>query len=173
MTRTIDISDYVTLPPNNETIVFKHGDTDDIIAVIQKMDAICSEKRFLKDFAPQLEGATTEETLKNVFYCAKQNFQYAIDAPGKEKIKSPAWMLYYRVGDCKSYSVFIADCLRELQISCVFRFVGFDATDKTPTHVFVVATVGTKKYTLDAISRDLDFNEQAPGIKFRKDIKIS
>ena len=170
---TIDITDLVQMPPNEEQIIVRNGDTMDIVKVIQKMDAFCASKSFLARFAPLLKGDTRIETMENVFNCAKINFSYKIDESGFEQIKSSAWMAYYRIGDCKSYSIFIGDCLRELKIPFHFRFVSFEKSNSTPTHVFVVVKEkgNGKEFILDAISKHLGFNDEARGITYSSDIK--
>ena len=169
--RTIDISELVETPPNAENVIFTDGDTNDIITVIRKMDAFCSESKLLKNFSPLLKGRTKDETLRNVFDLARKNFQYKTDKAGSEKVKSSAWMLYYRVGDCKSYSITIGDILRDLNIRFFYRFVSFSKTDPTPVHVFVVAEVNKERYVLDAISPALSFNQSAYGIEYETDVK--
>jgi len=87
-------------------------------------------------------------------------------------------LVYYRKGDCKSYSIAIIDILRELGYSCFFRFVSFEKNDPTPTHVFPVCRAKNGDLIfLDAvpfsnIGYDFRFNEESK-YTFYKDIQAA
>jgi len=173
----IDLEKYVPRPENKESLIFQNGDTSDIITAIQRIDRLCAKRRSMRKFAPLLRGLSDLKTCKNVWQFAVDNFEYQADK-NHEKVKASNWLLYYRKGDCKSYSIAIIDILRELDYSCFYRFVSFDKNDSTPTHVFPVCRLKNGELIyLDAvpfsnIGRDFRFNEES-NYTFYKDIQAT
>ncbi len=109
--------------------------------------------------AKQLKGSTKIETLRNIWEFVKKNFKYKTDPVGYQYVQRPAVLWRNRVGDCKSFSIFIGSLLNCLGIPFVFRFTSHRDTT-TPHHVFVVVPDGDKEIILDAtLSR---FNYQKP-----------
>jgi hypothetical protein len=87
----------------------------------------------------------------------KSEMSYKTDKSGHEKIKAPNWMLYNKVGDCKSYSVLIAAFLEQLCFRYAYRFVGFDDDRANPTHVYIVAYLPNgREVILDAVHTAFD-----------------
>lgn len=142
----------VPLPDNNPIVLYPNGDTQDIIKVIMHADSESRKRDLVGDVPTILKGATDKETFENVWDFVKYEMTYKTDAAGFEKVKAPNWMLYNRVGDCKSYSVLIAAIIRKLGYKYKYRLVGFDSDKENPTHVYIVAF--TKKgevIILDAV----------------------
>jgi hypothetical protein len=105
-----------------------------------------------------------------VWAAVKDNINYKIDPPGVQWIRTPARLWADKEGDCKSFSVFIGSCLHQLGIPFTFRFVSFDDTNATPTHVYVVVPVkGGKEIYLDAVLPQ--FNVQKP-FTYKQDFKM-
>jgi predicted transglutaminase-like cysteine proteinase len=119
--------------------LYKDGDTKDIISAINYADKEFRKRDLVGNLPEILRGATDYETLENVWYFVKGNMQYKTDKAGHEVIKLPNWMLYNKIGDCKSYSILIAAILQKLGFKYVYRYVGFDDDRDNPTHVYVVA----------------------------------
>lgn len=120
----------------NKTI-FPNGGTSDIISVVMMAYDIENDDQ-IKELAHKLQGSTEYETCKNIWQYLIDTIQYRADV-GMQQIKSPARLIYDRVGDCKSYSLLTAVILRYLGIQHVFRFVSYDKR-KEATHVYVVVS---------------------------------
>lgn len=83
-------------------------------------------------------AATVDEKCQAIFGYMVTNTRYRVDRDGEQLIKSPARLIADGVGDCKSYTMFIASCLHCLGIPCKVRFVNFDGGSQY-THVYPVA----------------------------------
>lgn len=119
--------------------MFEDGDTSDIIAVILHADAEFRKRDLVGDVPTVLKSTDEYETLYNIWDFVKYEHTYKTDKAGFEKIKAPNWLLYNKIGDCKSYSVLTAAILKKLGFRYQYRFVGFDSDRDNPTHVYIVA----------------------------------
>jgi len=164
--RYIDLRNYIPQPENKVTLIFKNGDTKDIMTVIRRMDAYCTEKRFMRKVSGLFKGYNDKDTCWRLWRFAVDNFEYEADK-NHEKVKSANWLAFFRKADCKSYSIFICAVLKELGYSCFFRFVSFSNTDSTPTHVFPVCRLKNGELIyMDAVpfntwGNDFRFNEES------------
>lgn len=150
-------------PSNKMEEKHRRGNTRDIISVILYADGLSQE--YTAPVAEMFVGANDKDTCYNVWKFIRDNIRYVPDSPGHEKIKSPAMLWRDRKGDCKSFSIFAASILKNLDIPCYYRFVQYEG-ERDFTHVYVVA--GEKKqYILDAVHHT--FDEEVPYIK-KKDI---
>lgn len=134
------------------------GTTGDIMQVV--LNCYQDKNNQVQNFAPYLQGKDVKETCSNLWHFVKNNVRYKIDPPGEQWVKEPARVWADKVCDCKSYSVFIASCLKHLGIKGKFRFVSFNKEDETPTHVYIVVPYNGKELTLDCVLGK--FNEQKP-----------
>lgn len=156
ISKTIDLRDYVSIIPSLEiTDDFKRGDTNDIITVVLKDDKEAATMAATRKLAKLLEQADEYATAKKIYDNVKHNITYIGDKNGHEIIKLPNALLFFKKGDCKSFSVLIADLLRGVhggKIQVEYWFISQDYFDKTPTHVFPVAILsdGTE-VILDAV----------------------
>ena len=94
-----------------------------------------------RELADSLRGRNERGTCKKIFDYVLDHVRYREDGSEEQQIKTPARLLADGVGDCKSMSLFVASCLRCLDIPAVFRYVSF-AADNVPTHVYVVTRSG-------------------------------
>lgn len=148
----------------------ENGNTQDIMNVLLAADA--SAAAFTKKFAPTLKGRTLIETCRNVWEFVKTQIPYKIDTPGYQWIKSPGRLWADQQGDCKSFSLFIGSCLRNLGIPYGYRFTSYRQDDATPTHVYVyVPLKDGKEIILDAVWKG-PFNSQKP-FAHKKDVLMS
>ena len=150
----------IPLPKNKETIFFNDGDTHDIINVIEKVDKDSESNRYTKDFAKQFEDKDEFKTCENIWQFVKNNIKYSADKSGHEIVQYPNYLVYNGKGDCKSFSILIGDLLRNVhngKIDFRYRFISQDIFDKTPKHVYVVATLNDGyECILDAVYTDFD-----------------
>lgn len=157
-----------------EDIHHKDGNTQDIINVL--INAAKYNKyqaaREMKAVSQELIGKDDIETLYNVWYFVKSNITYKIDENGKEKIKSPALLFHYGVGDCKSFSLMISGILMNYpQITHSFRFTSYKK-NADYQHVYIVANIPNYDREIILDSTIEEFNKEYPYIK-KKDIKMT
>lgn len=149
----------VPLPHDDLQTLFKNGGTNDIIAVILQADRDMRKTDKVGNLPKALQESTDFDTLETIWYFVHDNMTYRADAPGHEIVKAPNWMIYYGIGDCKSYSVLIAALCRGCGLKYKYRFVGFDNDTQNPTHVYVVAyTRSGEAVIMDAVHTT--FNEE-------------
>lgn len=134
--------------PQRRTVMYRDGDTTDIIRVVMHGDAD-SAQYVIAEGVQALEGATKMETLANIFAMMQGRITYRADRPGHEIVRSPAYLFHTGVGDCKSYSIAIGAMLRALGIPYRYRFTSQSRRDFH--HVYVVARVDGKDVPMDAV----------------------
>jgi hypothetical protein len=144
--------------PQGGMLFYKEGDTADIATKLLKVYR--DQRHQVARLAPALRGATLLDTCRNVWRIVKENIRYQMDPKGNQWVRRPAQMWWSGVGDCKSYSVFIASCLDALGILGTFRFVSYVEDDATPTHVYVVVKNNGAEIILDAVMPG--FNQEKP-----------
>lgn len=102
----------------------------------------------------ELLGLSTDDKCRAIFSYLVKNVRYQLDPYGNQYIKTPARLLKDGVGDCKSFTMFLASCLHCLGVPCKVRFVNFDNGDQY-THVYPVAIDEYgKEIALDACELD-------------------
>lgn len=148
-----------TIPrPIGMALFYKDGDTKDIATKVMK---VYSEQRHqVTDYARYMKGPTLYDTCRNIWQVVKENIRYQVDPKGNQWVRRPAQMWWSGVGDCKSYSVFIASCLDALGIAGCFRFASYDKNNPLPTHVYVVVKNNNQEIILDAVMPG--FNQEKP-----------
>lgn len=117
--------------------------------------------------APELRGATLEETCRNVWNFIYQHVQYHLDEPGEEQVRQPArsWADRKRGVDCEDYSVFISSILLNLGIPHKLRISAYKGSWQ---HIYVIvpkdaADVDKPKirrkdyYTVDCVTDAFDY----------------
>lgn len=139
--------------PNKVTVTHQDGDTSDIIATILAADEQAAQ--FTKEFAQSLKGATQRESCYNIWHFVRHNITYVRDAPGNEKIQSPGRLWATKKGDCKSFSVFEASCLRNLGIPYTYRFTAYNGATEYG-HVYIVAHTDQGDVIMDAVHTRFD-----------------
>ncbi|TAN12346.1 MAG: hypothetical protein EPN37_15595 [Chitinophagaceae bacterium] len=112
----------------------------------------------LKEFAPYLRGENVKETCGNVWNFLKKNVKYKVDPEEVQWVKEPAKTWEDKQCDCKSYSIFIASCLKNLGIKGCFRFVSFN-DEPEPTHVYIIVRNQGQDIIIDDVMPQ--FNKEA------------
>ncbi len=149
--------DLVAAPKGRVVPVDMNADTYDIVNEVLRTYLLYKEDAC--GLARRLKGKTKLDTLYNVWRFVKENFKYKTDPVGYQYVQRPAVLWKSRVGDCKSFSIFIGSLLNCLGIPFLFRFTSHRDTT-TPHHVFVVVPDGNKEIILDATLSK--FNYQKP-----------
>lgn len=155
---------------NINRVITEHGTTSDIIAVVMYAYDIENDPQ-IKQLAESLRGRSEFETCRNIWQYIIRNIRYQADSEGNkgEMIKTPARLVVDRVGDCKSYSLFTAVCLRWLGIPHSFRFVSYSSR-KEATHVYVVTDSGIVIDAVAAVQLNYPFNKEKQ-YSYRCDMK--
>lgn len=148
-------------PQNNVDVMHENGSTKDIISVIMYADQHSAQ--YTKEFAQTFTGDVYDIT-DQLYHFVQNNITYKEDPPGVQWIKSPAQLWSDKIGDCKSFSIFIGSVLKNLGIRFVYRFVSFTRTGDV-SHVYIVAYDNDgNEIILDAVP-PMQYNEEHPDIK--------
>lgn len=139
-----------------DMVYYENGDTKNIMKVVFK--AYKKGCKQLAKIKPYIVGKNVLETCENIFNLVKQNISYKVDPIGEQFIKLPSRLWESKVGDCKSFSIFICACLDAVGIKGAMRFVSFNQ-DPTPTHVYVVVKTGSKEIIIDAVLNDFNYEK--------------
>ena len=143
------------------------GGNADIISTI--CDTFAEERNKYSDFCFNLKALDFRDQCWSVFWYVCENIRYQADQGRDQLIKTPARLMYDRVGDCKSMALFCACCLWSLGVHEIrFRFVSFTDCD-IYSHVYVVANHFGETIILDPVERTADnycvFNYARPYVK--------
>lgn len=157
-------SKTIPLPKGVKTLLHNNGNTSDIVESILATDSVSQNQ--LKNFAPYLRGKDVYTTLYNVWYFVRKYIPYQVDPLGYQFVKTPAatWLdaKQGKQSDCKAYSIFIANILKNLGIQSAYRFAAYN-NHKDYTHVYVIVPGNTGEYILDSCMPN--FNEEKPFTK--------
>lgn len=134
----------------------KEFNTSNIIKVIM----LCHQnhKTEIDKFGKTLKGRTTEQTMRNIYRFVHDKIRYKKDAYLTEVIKSPQVLWETKIGDCKSFSLFVAAILESLGYDYTLRLAAYEG--KRIQHIYVVAHTEDGDYILDATLSD--FNDEKP-----------
>ena len=137
--------------PQDDHIRYPDGLTKDIIETVLFADKKAAV--YTADFAKSLQKKTLIETCRNIWQFVKTQIPYKLDPQGHQWVKSPGRLWQDKAGDCKSFSVFTASCLKNLGIPYGYRFASYSKTDPAPTHVYVYvpAGKGRREIILDSV----------------------
>lgn len=149
-----------------------NGNTSDIITAV--MNVYAKDWQQCNELANSFKANDIKSTCYAIYNYLLQNVRYKEDPNGEQWIKTPARLIADKTGDCKSYSIFLASCLKSLGIKHCFRFVAYAPGDYT--HVYVIAFDEQQQPILiDAVAyvqRKTPFNNE---VKFhhKKDIVMN
>jgi hypothetical protein len=114
----------------------------------------------MKEMAKRFKGANEKETCQNIFNFLLHNIQYKADGEN-QIIRLPSALLHTKQGDCKSYSLFTAAVLNNLNIPCHFVLQSF-SSDPTPSHIYCATDNGI---LIDAVYKKFN-QEKTPTYKY-------
>ena len=123
------------IKPNQTIVVKKKGTNSDIIRTIHKYMPYATEQS--KYRASMFRGKDDKETARNIWSFLKHNIRYIEDSVHFQDIKLPNRLVKERKGDCKSFSMFTASILENLNIPYKFAYTSY-TNSKTPQHVYVL-----------------------------------
>ena len=135
---------------NTNTLLKHNGNTRDIAsAVISVYNRDYSQ---VCELAQTLNEGEPDQTCNRIFDYVIEHVDYKEDPAGVQWVKTPARLIADGFGDCKSMAIFIASCLRCLQIEHSFRFVSFNQK-KEATHVYVIVPNDGDEIIIDPVVR--------------------
>ena len=144
-----------TIPDTHTRVIYRgEGMTDDIFARIRAdiPEAISQTKVFSRCLYDAC-GRDAEILLRELYSFLVDNVRLCIDPIGVQYVKKPAALVHDsdRRADCKSYSIFIASVLANLNVPFRFKFCSWKPYDKNVRHVFIEAFPddGVRRRVLD------------------------
>lgn len=159
---------FIPAPANSKVLLHDDGTTKDIVKVI-----LVTAPRGLGDtreFAKYIRGNNNMDTCRRLWDFLKDNIEYRKDPIGEQYIQTPAYTWARKIGDCKSYSIFISSVLKNLGIYHYFRFVSFKPSDTTFTHVYVVVPDKGRQIIMDVVMSEFNTEKK---FNHKQDYKMS
>lgn len=119
-----------------DTIEQKGAVNADIIRAIEKNypEAV----KLSESIANQFKGHSAKQTAYNIYKFLREQITYLADPDHKQKIRLPNRFISDATGDCKSFALFTASILANLEMPIAFRFASYNPFNNTPSHVYVV-----------------------------------
>jgi Transglutaminase-like superfamily len=130
----------------NEKVHYENGktiDIQDIIFRVNKKDIWKQTEKFSAQFSKDLKG------LRALWRFVKEGIEYQEDPIGFQYVQHPAALWQSKLGDCKSFTLFIVSVLQNLGIPYLIRFTAYRKGDVT--HVYPVAILDGQEVILDAV----------------------
>ena len=144
-------------PDDVTKVMYKDGDTEDIINVILHADKYAA--RDTVEVAKKFERQNFKKQCRSIYDFVRKNIRYRADQNGHERIKSPSVVWKDKYADCKSMSILIGSILKNLGIKYAYRFAKYKSYGDF-THVYIVAEKSGRQIIIDAT---LDqFNYEVP-----------
>jgi hypothetical protein len=138
---------------NKKELVKKGGNTQDIINEI--LDAIPEVKGQTKGFHRNF--TRDRDGMKKLWSWIKTNIRYEEDPLGVQWVREPARLWHDKVGDCKSFTVFIVSVLENLGIDYFVRFSNTETRNsRRVNHVYPVAVIDGTEIIIDAVWHSFD-----------------
>jgi len=155
-------------PSGKKTLNNLAGINKDIIIAVNSsfIDAVKQTKKISNQF----KGSTPLKTCENIWNFLKNNILYLKDPEGYQFIKQPRKFLNDRSGDCKSFSLFTAACLKNIypKANIYLRYASYNGNN-IPTHVYTIYQDENETIIIDAVYKA--FNKQKE-YKFKLDYKM-
>jgi hypothetical protein len=140
---------------NGQKLLVKQGgNTQDIIEEI--LDAVTEVRGQTKGFARKF--SRDRAGMRQLWQWVRSNIRYEEDPLGVQWVREPARLWHDRVGDCKSFTLFIVSVLENLNLRYFVRFSNTDDRgSRNVNHVYPVAVLpGGEEVILDAVWRTFD-----------------
>jgi hypothetical protein len=150
-----------------QTIAYKqNASNEQLQSALEK--ALPGAAKQTKGISQQFKGATDSDTCRKIFDFLKTKVTYDKDG-FTQKIKYPSALLREGRGDCKSYSLFTAAVLTNLNIPFKWTYASYTDGVKTPGHVYITTNSGC---ICDVVWGKFN-SEKKPYNKFYKSMNIS
>ena len=113
----------------------KDFDTQDIIDLMiwaDKQEVAKDTQEFARHVTPDMRG------MMHLYTFLRDNIRYKADPKGAQWVKSPARLLHERLGDCKSFTLFITSIAQNLGLDYIIRFAKYRRYHRDVKHVYPV-----------------------------------
>ena len=140
-------------PENKEKIIKLNGSLNDIISAVNA--EIFDTTHHIGDLGTKFEKS--HKGLRDLWNFVKKNIKYKEDPDGVQWIKTPLRLWADRVGDCKSFTIFICAILKKMGIPYIVRYASYEKS-KSISHVYPVALYNGQEIIMDAVHTT--FNEE-------------
>lgn len=119
--------------------------TNDIIKLVQEVirTDVDDTEVLARRFTPDRAG------FRALFDFVDAHFRYKEDPAGIQWVQSPSYLWKTRVGDCKSYTVFISSVLQNIGVPHLIRYVAYGG--RQYRHVYPVALLNGEEIPLDVV----------------------
>lgn len=148
----------ISKPNGAKVLLTKDGNTDDIIDAV--LDVVGDVRAQTREFSRQF--SRDKAGLQQLWRWVKNNIRYKEDPLGVQWVREPARLWHDKVGDCKSYTVFIVSVLENMGLDYYIRFSNTERKgSKIVNHVYPVAILPNgQEVIVDAVYNF--FNSEAP-----------
>lgn len=119
--------------------------TKDIMKLVQEVikTDVDDTEVLARRFTPDMAG------LRAIFDFVDSSFRYREDPAGSQWVQTPSYLWKTRVGDCKSYTVFISSLLQNMGVKHLIRYTAYGGSQYR--HVYPVALLAGKEIPLDVV----------------------
>jgi hypothetical protein len=151
-----------------DKVMYEDGVTKDIVTVVlQTAKSNIEQETF--SFASNIERSY--DGLNWLWSYVNSTIRYVEDPDGVQWIRRPARLAHDGEGDCKSFTLFIVSCLKNMGLDYTIRFASYNPNDKTVTHVYPIAYLpnGTE-VIMDAV---YDRFDEQKSYKYKRDYTMS
>lgn len=119
--------------------------TKDIIKLVQEVikTDVDDTEVLARRFTPDMAG------LRAIFDFVDSSFRYQEDPAGSQWVQTPSYLWKTKVGDCKSYTVFISSLLQNMGVKHLVRYTAYGGSQYR--HVYPVALLAGKEIPMDVV----------------------
>lgn len=131
------------IKPHNpkKALLKKNGKTKDIVKVVLDVERTDRDDtvEFAKNFKPTTAG------MAKLYRWVKNNIIYKEDPPGVQWIQTPSYLAFTKVGDCKSFTVFLCSVFYNMGLDYFIEFAAYPnrQNSKRLTHVYPIVILPT------------------------------
>jgi len=133
---------------NDKMVVSNQSaNVDEVVGLMQKV--VWKYLGDTKQIANKLKGATTEQSIINIWNFLYHHIQYKLDTPGLEELRRPARLWHDKEGDCDDYAMSASSILTNLKIPHSFRITKYGGNQFQ--HVYIIIPKNKGYYIIDPV----------------------
>jgi hypothetical protein len=155
------------LPPfqNKRILIKSRQNVSDIMR-----ETLAAHEVFERDYdriASRFLASSQEATVKKIFDFLKTNVRFEEEPVSRQQTKSPSAIIETGTCDCKCYALFIGGVLDALgragdPFDWCYVYASYSKQIRTPSHVFVEATIDGRSVWIDPVLSELNKRYPAP-----------
>ena len=157
-------------PQNNRFFVSRYQTAAEIAGAIVK--AVDESRPAAEILAPHFKTGNKKDSAKLIFIFIKRAVPYKREPGTRQTAKTLPRILAdgkTAGGDCKHYATAAAALCRALGIPVKLRLISQRHYDKSPNHIYAVATINGKDYIIDPVLKNFDTEAR---YNYKYDIKL-